>query len=200
MDKNKGPSELDALSQRIEELLRGKQNFQNMAEVSVHGIMIHRNFRLLFVNQSLAEVFGYDSPQEMQAIDDVTRIIAPEELPRLKKLHEARLRGDSLPSHYDFIGVRKDGTHIRVEHNSSRVDWDGEVAVQTILLDVSVRHEAEEALRANQRLLQTVLDTIPHWVFVKDLNGRFMLVNSAFANSHDADPSDSYQMPLFAGG
>ena len=97
MDRNRGHSKMEILSQRIEELAKEKQKFQNMVECSVQGIMIHRNFRLLFVNQSLAENFGYDSPREMQAMGDVTRIIAPEELPRLQKLHEARLRGESPP-------------------------------------------------------------------------------------------------------
>ena len=48
--------------------------------------------------------------------------------------------------------------------------------------DITERKQAEERLKANQQLLQTVIDTVPHSIFAKDLEGRFILVNDTFAN------------------
>jgi PAS domain S-box-containing protein len=45
--------------------------------------------------------------------------------------------------------------------------------------DVTEQERAEEDLRASQRLLKTVFDTIPHSVFVKDRQGRYTVVNRA---------------------
>lgn len=41
--------------------------------------------------------------------------------------------------------------------------------------------KAEEDLRANRRALRAVFDAIPHSLYVKDLEGRYLMVNKALA-------------------
>ncbi|MCH7476597.1 MAG: PAS-domain containing protein, partial [SAR324 cluster bacterium] len=56
--------------------------------------------------------------------------------------------------------------------------------------DITERKRAEEELRANQRLLQTVFDTIPQSVFVKDRDSRYLMVNNAMAARFNLQPKD----------
>ena len=56
--------------------------------------------------------------------------------------------------------------------------------------DITERKKVEEALGANQRLLQTVFDTIPHSLFVKDANSRFLMVNRVLAGRYDLTSED----------
>jgi PAS domain S-box-containing protein len=51
----------------------------------------------------------------------------------------------------------------------------------TTYMDITERRHAQEQLLANRRLLQTVLDSLPHFLTVKDAQGRYLLVNRAFA-------------------
>ena len=60
----------------------------------------------------------------------------------------------------------------------------------SMALDVSEQKQAEEELQASQRLLQTVFDTIPHWVMVKDSENRYLKVNKPFAHSYGKEPAD----------
>jgi PAS domain S-box-containing protein len=53
------------------------------------------------------------------------------------------------------------------------------VACILILRDVAARHRAEEALAAEHHLLLSIIDTIPDHVYVKDVEGRFILDNVA---------------------
>ena len=53
------------------------------------------------------------------------------------------------------------------------------VACILILRDVAARHRAEEALAAEHHLLLSIIDTIPDHVYVKDVDGRFILDNAA---------------------
>ena len=53
------------------------------------------------------------------------------------------------------------------------------VASVLILRDVAARHRAEEALAAEHHLLLSIIDTIPDHVYVKDVEGRFILDNVA---------------------
>ena len=59
-----------------------------------------------------------------------------------------------------------------------------------IRTDISQLKQQEEQLGAGERLLQTVFDVIPHWVFVKDRNSRYMMVNHAFAESNGLQPEE----------
>jgi PAS domain S-box-containing protein len=53
------------------------------------------------------------------------------------------------------------------------------VACILILRDVAARYRAEEALGAEHHLLLSIIDTIPDHVYVKDVEGRFILDNVA---------------------
>jgi PAS domain S-box-containing protein len=53
-------------------------------------------------------------------------------------------------------------------------------AVGGISTDISDRKKAEEAMRANQRMLQSILDHSTAVIFVRDLEGRFLLINKRY--------------------
>ncbi|MDX1428799.1 MAG: response regulator, partial [Rhodothermales bacterium] len=70
---------------------------------------------------------------------------------------------------------RRDGRWIQV--NERKTDEGGIVAVYA---DISELKQAEEAARRSQELLATVLDHLPAPVYLRDLEGRFTLVNGAY--------------------
>ena len=70
------------------------------------------------------------------------------------------------------------------------------VSIGSLGTDITERKQAEEALVANQRLLQTLFDTIPHSLFLKDLDGRFLMVNPILAARHGLDPEQLVGRPI----
>lgn len=52
-------------------------------------------------------------------------------------------------------------------------------------VDITQRERAEQALRANQRLQQTVFDALPHMVSVSDTQHRLLLVNRMALNRNN---------------
>jgi PAS domain S-box-containing protein len=53
--------------------------------------------------------------------------------------------------------------------------------IAAVITDITDRKQAEEALRQQEQLLRLIIDTSPDWIFVKDLQYRYLLVNKAFA-------------------
>ncbi|HEX7928918.1 MAG TPA: PAS domain-containing protein, partial [bacterium] len=52
-----------------------------------------------------------------------------------------------------------------------------------VVVDTTEARRVEDALRDSQRLLRTTVDTMPHNLFVKDLQGRHLLVNQRFCTT-----------------
>jgi len=56
------------------------------------------------------------------------------------------------------------------------------VGVQVIFWDVTERHEAEAALEQERYLLHALMDNLPHSIYFKDVQSRFIRINRALAN------------------
>ncbi len=57
-------------------------------------------------------------------------------------------------------------------------------ANQLLKQEIAERKLAQEALSAQKEFLQTVIDTNPNQIFVKDRDGKYVLVNQAVAEFH----------------
>ncbi len=56
--------------------------------------------------------------------------------------------------------------------------------------DITDQVKTEQALRERESLLRTIIDSTPDWIFVKDLDHRYLLVNQGYANSFNMSPAD----------
>jgi PAS domain S-box-containing protein len=57
------------------------------------------------------------------------------------------------------------------------------------------RRQAEEAILRSKALLQSVVDATPDFIYVKDLEHRYLLVNRSFALSQDREPREMVGRP-----
>ena len=56
--------------------------------------------------------------------------------------------------------------------------------------DITDRKRADEAILRSKLLLQSVIDSTPDWMYVKDFQHKFLLVNRSFADSQNVAPQD----------
>lgn len=57
--------------------------------------------------------------------------------------------------------------------------------VFTSVIDITEGKQAEEKVLQSERLLRTIIDSSPDWIFLKDRNHRYLLANQIFAKSVD---------------
>jgi PAS domain S-box-containing protein len=69
-------------------------------------------------------------------------------------------------------------------------DSKGEWLVAEFNIDITERKRAEEALADSRRQLLQIIDTVPHMIFAKDKQGRFLLVNRATAEAYQKQPKE----------
>lgn len=87
--------------------------------------------------------------------------------------------------------MKKDGTIIDVLLASTPIDLnDLSKGVTFTALDINDRKKAEGAQHESERFLRAVIDLVPHFIFVKDEQSRFLLVNKALAEAYGTTPHD----------
>ncbi|MFN8453495.1 MAG: GAF domain-containing protein [Anaerolineae bacterium] len=71
-----------------------------------------------------------------------------------------------------------------------RIVPSGEDEVLIIVRDITERKQAERQLRQNQALLQAIIDNTAASIYVLDAQGRFLLINNAFAHLFNLDKKE----------
>jgi len=134
-------------AKQSEEALReSEERFRNLVEGSIQGIIVHRDFKPLFVNKTFAEIFGYASAADILALDSYLELIAPHERDRLLGYAALRRHGREAPQTYEYEGLRKDGSVVWVENRVRRVNWRDGPAAQSTLVDITQRKRAQEQI------------------------------------------------------
>jgi len=138
-----------------------------------------KTLKFLDVNDAAIAEYGYTREEflSMSAID----MCGPEGAERLSKwLAEGRSSGFE-PN--EWFNRRKDGRILQVESYGRDIDFDGEPARITVVIDVSARKEAE---RLNQRLVETSQDL----VFVTDSKAKLLIVSPSITRILGRSPED----------
>jgi len=135
-------------------LRQSEQQLRNLIEGSIQGILIHdEKGKALFVNQAFATIYGFDTPEEVLKCETLDHLIPPEERGRILAFRAARLRGEPAPEIYETRRFRRDGTTIWLDNRSRAIEWNGQPAIQAVVVDITERKQAEDALRTSAAAL-----------------------------------------------
>jgi PAS domain S-box-containing protein len=127
-----------------EQALRAtEEKFRNLIEGSIAGVVIHRDFKILFANEAWASMHGY-TLEEAYALGSILDTSAPEERDRLIRQKERRVAGEPMPAYFEVRSLRKDGSRLWVGVMARVVSWDDGPAIQLTTIDVTLRKAAEE--------------------------------------------------------
>lgn len=124
-----------------------EERFRSLLEGSIQGIIIHRDFKPLFVNHAYARMHGYDTVDDILRMETILPLAAPHEQARWRQYKDARLRGAEAPTEYEYQAVRQDGSWTWIDNKVRVVSWDGAPAIQSTAFDISERKQGEAVLR-----------------------------------------------------
>ena len=124
------------------------------------GIAMSEDGRFTFVNQKLADIFGY--PAKALIGTCLQDLVADCDKARAFELLQHRLSGETLVVDSTLRGVRCDGLEIDVEVHGSLNSSGGKQVAVVVILDVSSRMQAERRAAELQSLLheQSIRDPL----------------------------------------
>ncbi len=154
---------------------RYRQLFENANDIIyVHDL----DGNYISINESAGRVLGY-SAEEAKDLN-MEMIAAPEHLPRVKRNLAKKLSGDLAQTIYELDCIRKDGSRVTLEVNSSVIRQDGKpIGIQGVARDITERKHAEEALRKSEERYRDLFENANDLIYTHDLEGNFTSLNRA---------------------
>jgi two-component system, sensor histidine kinase and response regulator len=132
---------------RIEKDLReNEEGYRIAIENSNDGVAIIHERKHVFVNKRFADIFGYDSPEELIG-SGIKTTIHPDDLERIKKIGLAKMREGKKSARFEHKGLKKDGSANYVEISVATTQYKGDLGSIVFVRDVTDRREAEDRLR-----------------------------------------------------
>ena len=128
------------------QLIESEERYRTAIEHSNDGVAFIQGDRLLYVNQKLVELFGYDLPEEITR-HPFSSLVHPDERERVIEIVQRRQKGESVPSRYEWRGIAKYGRPIWLEASTAQTTFRGQIVYLAWFRDVSERKMAEEKLR-----------------------------------------------------
>lgn len=175
----------------VSESAEQSRRFRKIIESAAEGIIVHRDGRMLFANQRMAELVGLENAEEIRKLGDIGQFVFPEDRDKVVYNVRERLAGRSAPRDYEFRLLRVDGSFMWVNCRAGLVEWEGELAVVATLFDISEQKRADISRYESEKLFAEAIEMSPDVITLsRSKDGNFFFVNKAFLELLDYKRED----------
>ncbi len=171
----------DRHRERLVRQLRQQEDFFRLVTEALQDVVClsDASGKLIYISPSVEQMVGW-TPEEL--INRECRHLAhPEDWPHLQDQHCRNLEGQSTRCRWRCRHQK--GHFIWVETSSTPVrDHQGKVCqVAKCTRDISAQMEVERRIRESQQRLSAVIESATDAIYIKDQQGRYVLLNEAAA-------------------
>jgi PAS domain S-box-containing protein len=164
------------LEQKVEERTR---QIRRLVDSNIIGICFWgQDENIIEANDAFLNIVGY-SLSDLEKGRIRWPVLSPPEYAQADEQFKKELAHSGSSRSYEKELIRKNGGRVPVLVGGALLSGETNQGV-AFVLDQSERKRAEGELRRNQELLQSVLDNSTAVIYLKDTDGRFMLVNKRF--------------------
>ena len=163
----------DITAQKIAEqaVAQSEKKFRDLIEGSVQRLVIHRKYKPLFINDSYARMLGYENASAMTHIESLLEILPPDFTERAGAFWEKSMSGEGEGQSVRSRMINRHGSTVWTEVADRRIDWDGEPALQSTVIDVTEQHRSEEALRESEERFRVVAENATDLITIRNPEG-----------------------------
>lgn len=143
------------------------------------------------VSGEYARMLGYDPQSFVETNTKWFNRMHPDDHESVCPIYNDCVNGLRKDYRVEFRQLTQQGEWKWILSLGKVVEWDQRGQPLRMLgthTDISEHKRTEEEINQAKNLLRTVIDAIPDWIFVKDQQHRFLLVNKALANSQGLEP------------
>jgi PAS domain S-box-containing protein len=189
--------ELDERKRIEQEVRESEEKYRTLVETSGDAILLQATTgRIVDCNSAACGIFGY-ARQELNALSMAD--LVPENVARLLPAEitpEMTTGGGFVETVYR----RREGRLFPAEVSSQMVSVGGQAFVLSFIRDITLRKQAEEALRESEERYRSLVQTSPDAIALTDLRGHILVCNQRaaelfdFASSHEMVGSSVFDL------
>ena len=179
---------------RMDEALQQSEGrYRSIVETALDAVVTMDESGVITAwNAQAANIFGWSKEEAVGRV--LAETIIPE---RHREAHNRGLRhavatgeGAVFGKRIEITALRRDGSEFPVELAISNASSSEKAAFSGFIRDITRRKTAADAMEKQRAFLRQVIDTNPNFIFAKDREGRFTLVNQAVADAYGTTVED----------
>lgn len=180
---------LETLKQREEALKESEEKFRTLIQKSPDAhYIIDENSYFIDCNQAALNLLRISSKEELftRMVADISPVRQPDgKLSREEAkviIDEIRAKGSLR---FEWVHQRANGESFPADVLATALTLNGKDILHTVICDITERKQAEKVLERNRMGLRQIIDLIPEMLWLKDVHGRFLMVNLANARNYN---------------
>lgn len=166
----------------------------------IYSLQLRANgtFCMPYVSPTFENIYGLNTKAVTEDCQEIFARIHPDDIAHFNV--SIALSAETMePWHTAFRYRHETKGEVWIEgHAMPQREPDGSVLWHGYMQDITGRKQAEEALRKQHAILQTILDNTTDIIFMKDCEGRYMVINAAGAEMAHKDADEILGRNAFA--
>ncbi|WP_177184757.1 PAS domain S-box protein [Sporolactobacillus nakayamae] len=172
-----------------------EEKFKFIFENAAEAILIIQDNRIRIANPMTVRYSGYSLTELLTM--DISRMIFREDRVRCIQAYQERLRSEAAIGKIEFRVVRRDGSIIWVQAVGAKVAWEGHMAVQYFVNDITDQKKAEQDREASELKYQLIAESASDVIWVYNYTRHcFAYISPAVKSLRNLTPERAEQMTL----
>jgi len=148
--------DLGPLKKVQDKLRESEKKYRILVEKAQDGIFVYQDHYFKYTNPMIRELLGYTEEEfSRMGLKDIVR---PELAQMIEGRYDKRIRGEKVPEQYEIALHSKDGEWKAFEITPSVIEYEGRLATQNVVRDITQKREAQKALRASEAKYRTTVE------------------------------------------
>ncbi|MDH5751996.1 MAG: PAS domain S-box protein [Deltaproteobacteria bacterium] len=156
------------------ELEKSEQKYRNLVEGAFEGICLFKNGEILFANEALAKIFGYEHPEQIKG-KQIREIIQGDDLDSLLEMCSGTAE-ECGPKKIRIKTKEGEFSSKTTEARLKKIEVDRQSICQMTMVDITDYEDTKQRLD----LLSQAVNQAGDLVFITDAEGVILYVNKAF--------------------
>lgn len=178
----------------LNQLLYPSLTFRDFVNEAPIGLYVVWNKKYYYINTVFQKVLGYTEEEMTQK--EFWETVHPDAQEKIRNMGMARLRGEDVPSHYEVIAIRKDGSECWIEIYVGKLEIDGETILLVAALDITEKKMMEEQLELSEARYRLIIDEQNETVIRFSADGVITFVNEAVSRHFRIQKTDLLGQPV----
>ena len=144
--------------------------FHSLVESAHDGIALGCQGRILIANKSFAQIFGYSNGDELKN-KELLELASNDYIIKVAEYFRILERKKEIPTRFDFLGKKKDGSSIHTEFSIGSFQYDDKNYIVMIARDITERIRTQQAIRESEEKYRNITENIDDFLFTFEKTG-----------------------------